>query len=88
MTTSSTQQAQVREDVWIPTSCGGCYAQCGIKVRRVDGTIVDIEGNPDIFKDQWTVQRLTTAIRHWADGWGKLIFASGGARATHHGRHT
>lgn len=38
----------------------------------------DIEGNPDIFKDQWTVQRLTTAIRHWADGWGKLIFASGG----------
>ena len=41
------QAENVREDVWIPTSCGGCYAQCGIRVHRVDGVIVDIEGNPN-----------------------------------------
>jgi len=33
--------------VWIPTACGGCYAQCGIRVRRVNGLVVDMEGNPD-----------------------------------------
>ena len=37
----------VQEDVWIPTSCGGCYAQCGVKARRVDGVVVDLEGNPE-----------------------------------------
>jgi molybdopterin-containing oxidoreductase family molybdopterin binding subunit len=37
----------IKEDVWIPTSCGGCYGQCGILVRRVDGVIVDMKGNPD-----------------------------------------
>ncbi|MBI4648323.1 MAG: hypothetical protein HY738_17495 [Bacteroidia bacterium] len=36
----------MKEDVWINTSCGGCYGQCGIRVHRVDGVIVDIEGNP------------------------------------------
>ena len=35
------------EDQWINTSCGGCYGQCGIRVRRVDGVIVEIEGNPE-----------------------------------------
>jgi len=34
------------EDVWIPTQCGRCYAQCGIKVRRVNGVAVKIEGVP------------------------------------------
>ena len=47
MTTTSAQQIPVTEDVWIPTSCGGCYAQCGIRVHRVDGVVVDIEGNPN-----------------------------------------
>ncbi|MCK4836421.1 MAG: molybdopterin-dependent oxidoreductase, partial [Candidatus Aminicenantes bacterium] len=37
----------IKEDVWISTSCGGCYGQCGIKVRRVDGVVVEMEGNPD-----------------------------------------
>ena len=37
----------VKEDVWIPTACGGCYAQCGIRVHRVDGKVVEMEGNPD-----------------------------------------
>jgi len=41
------QPGNIKEDVWIPTACGGCYAQCGIKVRRVNGTIVEMDGNPD-----------------------------------------
>jgi molybdopterin-containing oxidoreductase family molybdopterin binding subunit len=36
-----------KEDVWIPSACGMCYNQCGVRVHRVDGTIVKIEGNPD-----------------------------------------
>ncbi len=37
----------IYEDVWVPTTCGRCYASCGIKVRRVNGVAVKIEGNPD-----------------------------------------
>ena len=37
---------EIREDVWIPTQCGRCYAQCGVKVRRVNGVAVKIEGVP------------------------------------------
>ncbi len=43
----STQNKAIKEDVWIPTSCGGCYGQCGMLAHRVDGTIVDIKGNPE-----------------------------------------
>ena len=43
----SAQRTNIKEDVWIPTSCGGCYGQCGIRVHRVDGTVVGMEGNPD-----------------------------------------
>ncbi|MBI2919130.1 MAG: molybdopterin-dependent oxidoreductase [Chloroflexi bacterium] len=35
------------EDVWVPTVCMMCYNECGIKVRRVDGVVAKIEGNPD-----------------------------------------
>ncbi len=35
------------EDVWIPSACGMCYSSCGIKVHRVNGVVVKIEGNPD-----------------------------------------
>ncbi len=45
--TVKTKPKNVKEDVWIPTSCGGCYGQCGIKVHKVDGVVVDIEGNPE-----------------------------------------
>ena len=38
---------KIKEDVWIHTSCGGCYGQCGIRVHRVDGVVVEIEGNPE-----------------------------------------
>ena len=43
MTTSKT-----KEDVWIKTFCHGCLsATCGIKVHRVNGVVVGIEGDPD-----------------------------------------
>ncbi|MBI2873961.1 MAG: molybdopterin-dependent oxidoreductase [Firmicutes bacterium] len=35
-----------REDVWIPSVCNMCYNSCRIRVHRVDGTIVGIEGQP------------------------------------------
>jgi anaerobic selenocysteine-containing dehydrogenase len=38
---------KIKEDVWINTSCGGCYGQCGIRVHRVDGVVVEMEGNPE-----------------------------------------
>jgi molybdopterin-containing oxidoreductase family molybdopterin binding subunit len=37
---------EIKEDVWIPTSCGMCYCQCGILAHRVNGVVVDIKGNP------------------------------------------
>jgi molybdopterin-containing oxidoreductase family molybdopterin binding subunit len=36
-----------RDDAWIPSACGVCYNQCGIRAHRVDGTLVKIEGNPE-----------------------------------------
>ena len=38
---------EVKEDVWIPTVCGGCYACCHVRVRRVNGVAVQIEGEPE-----------------------------------------
>lgn len=38
---------EINEDVWILTMCGRCYANCGVKVRRVNGVAVQIEGRPD-----------------------------------------
>ena len=38
---------EIYDDVWIPTQCGRCYAQCGIKVHRVNGVAVKIEGMPE-----------------------------------------
>ncbi|HMB32357.1 MAG TPA: hypothetical protein VKN82_11085, partial [Desulfohalobiaceae bacterium] len=32
------------EDVWINTTCGGCYCGCGMKVRRINGVPVKAEG--------------------------------------------
>lgn len=36
-----------KEDVWIPTACNMCFNACAIKVHKVDGVVVKIEGNPD-----------------------------------------
>ncbi len=44
---TATAQNRIEEDVWIPTSCGQCYCMCGIKARRQNGVITEIEGNPD-----------------------------------------
>jgi molybdopterin-containing oxidoreductase family molybdopterin binding subunit len=41
------KQERIYEDVWIPTLCGRCYASCGIRVRRVNGVAVKIEGQPE-----------------------------------------
>jgi len=35
------------EDLWVPTTCCRCYNGCGIRVRRVNGVAVKIEGEPD-----------------------------------------
>ena len=40
-------RSQPKEDVWIPTCCGQCYCMCGIKVRRQNGIVTEIAGNPD-----------------------------------------
>ncbi|MFC1906640.1 molybdopterin-dependent oxidoreductase, partial [Chloroflexota bacterium] len=37
----------IQEDVWIRTQCARCYADCAIRVRRVNGVAVKIEGDPD-----------------------------------------
>jgi len=40
------QSLQIQEDKWIPTMCGGCYATCVLRVRRVNGVPVAVEGDP------------------------------------------
>src|SRR5512136_2738596 len=42
-----TNESVIKEDVWIPTQCGRCYAACAVKVRRVNGVAVKIEGFPE-----------------------------------------
>lgn len=36
-----------KEDIWIKTACNMCFSFCSIRVHRVDGVAVAIEGNPD-----------------------------------------
>ena len=43
----SEEASSAKDDVWIPSSCAFCYGSCSIKVHRVDGVIVKIEGNPE-----------------------------------------
>jgi len=44
---SKNKGPEIWEDRWIHTCCGGCYNGCGIKVRRINGVAVAIEGIPD-----------------------------------------
>jgi anaerobic selenocysteine-containing dehydrogenase len=37
-------RAGTREDLWIPTACDMCYNVCTVRVHRVDGVAVKIEG--------------------------------------------
>ncbi|MFH1651233.1 MAG: molybdopterin-dependent oxidoreductase [Chloroflexota bacterium] len=41
------QGVSIKEDVWIKSTCNICFSMCAIRVHRVDGVVVEIEGNPD-----------------------------------------
>jgi anaerobic selenocysteine-containing dehydrogenase len=45
-TDAVSSEAPSKEDVWISTMCRRCQSECGIRVRRVDGVAVKIEGIP------------------------------------------
>ncbi|MBI4320121.1 MAG: molybdopterin-dependent oxidoreductase [Chloroflexi bacterium] len=36
----------LQKDELIPSACSMCYARCSVLVRKVDGVVVKIEGNP------------------------------------------
>ena len=38
---------EIWEDVWVPTACDMCYNVCSIRVHRVNGVAVKIEGIPE-----------------------------------------
>ena len=38
---------KAEEDVWVKTACNVCFSMCAIRAHRVNGTVVNIEGNPD-----------------------------------------
>jgi anaerobic selenocysteine-containing dehydrogenase len=47
MTMSVKGNPEIKEDVWIHSTCGGCYGTCSIRAHRVNGVLVKIEGEPD-----------------------------------------
>jgi anaerobic selenocysteine-containing dehydrogenase len=42
-----TKKLKIYEDVWINTQCRRCQAECGLRAHRVNGVVVQLEGNPD-----------------------------------------
>ena len=36
----------IQEDVWIPTACDMCYNACSVKVHKVNGVAIKVEGLP------------------------------------------
>jgi len=36
-----------KNDYWVHTNCAGCYGNCGVKARVVDGVAVQLEGEAD-----------------------------------------
>lgn len=38
-------QLEIHNDTWVPTQCGRCFSNCGIRVRCVNDVAVQIEGN-------------------------------------------
>ena len=42
-----TCKGKPKEDRWVRTQCGMCYAAFSIRVHVVDGIAVAIEGEPD-----------------------------------------
>ena len=43
-------KGSVREDKWLRTICCGCYAHCSVRVHRIDGVVVKVEGDPEADK--------------------------------------
>jgi molybdopterin-containing oxidoreductase family molybdopterin binding subunit len=43
-------KGSIKEDKWLRTICTGCYAHCAVRVRRIDGVVVKVEGDPDSVK--------------------------------------
>ncbi|MGD0235382.1 MAG: phenylacetyl-CoA:acceptor oxidoreductase subunit B PadB1, partial [Syntrophorhabdales bacterium] len=41
------ENPDIHEDTWISSQCGRCFSNCAIRVRRINGVAVKIEGNPD-----------------------------------------
>ncbi|MGD0237870.1 MAG: molybdopterin-dependent oxidoreductase [Syntrophorhabdales bacterium] len=41
------KQLEIDDDTWIPSHCARCFSNCAIRVHRVNGVAVRIEGNPD-----------------------------------------
>lgn len=46
MVSKSKSDLKIWEDKWVPTMCGGCYGHCTLRVRRVNGVPVAVEGDP------------------------------------------
>jgi len=40
-------QEEIWDDVWVSSQCNVCYANCPIRVHRVNGVAVQIEGEPE-----------------------------------------
>ena len=43
-------KGSIKEDKWLRTVCAGCYGNCSVRVHRIDGVVVKIEGDPDSVK--------------------------------------
>ncbi|MBW2027476.1 MAG: molybdopterin-dependent oxidoreductase [Deltaproteobacteria bacterium] len=43
-------KGSVKEDRWLRTICTGCYAHCAVRVHRIDGVVVKVEGDPESVK--------------------------------------
>jgi len=44
---SGMQPPLAGDDIWIPSVCKMCVNACGVRIHRVKGVVVQIEGNPD-----------------------------------------
>ncbi|MFQ5873970.1 MAG: molybdopterin-dependent oxidoreductase, partial [Dehalococcoidia bacterium] len=47
MSKATFRKSGAKEDVWIRSVCDMCFARCPIKVHRVDGVAVTIQGDPE-----------------------------------------
>ena len=47
MALESEKNEKIWEDGWINTTCGACYCGCGVRVQRINGVPVKIEGIPE-----------------------------------------